>query len=108
MVHPLPNTHAKPHLVQSTEQVLPTAMIRYMVVALARYSDSGYRTGSGPPGYIYSWHGTSPTNYNDPIHGSGAGEIYSVVQGTEQVLPTAMIRYMVVVLGDSLPPHEHC
>ena len=49
---------------------------------------------------------TSPTNYNNPIHGSGAGEIYSVVQGTEQVLPTAMIRYMVVVLGDSLPPHE--
>ena len=34
---PTPGTHAKPHLVQSTEQVLPTAMIRYMVVILTRY-----------------------------------------------------------------------
>jgi hypothetical protein len=30
------------------------------------------------------------------------------VQGTEQVLPTAMIRYMVGSWRDSLPPHERC
>src|SRR5207344_2745870 len=39
----------------------------------------------------------------DPVHGSGPGEIVFLA-----VLPTAMIRYMVVVLGDGLPPHERC
>jgi hypothetical protein len=41
MVHPLKSLllarHAKPHSVQSTEQVLPTVMIRSMVVVLTRY-----------------------------------------------------------------------
>jgi hypothetical protein len=31
-----------------------------------------------------------------------------LVQGTEQVVPTAMIRYMVVILASQLPPHEPC
>ena len=71
---------------------------------------------------------TSPTNCDDPVHGSSPGETHllwsssnliQLVQGTEQalplydpvhgsgpgeivflaVLPTAMIRYMVVVLA---------
>ena len=46
-----------------------------------------------------SRYGTSHTNCNKPIHGSGPSEIYSVVQGIEQIVPTAMIRYMVVVLA---------
>jgi hypothetical protein len=32
------------------------------------FSGSRYRTVSGPPGDIYSWYGTSPTTYDDPIY----------------------------------------
>jgi hypothetical protein len=34
--------------------------------------------------------------------------LIQLVQGTEQVVPTAMIRYMVVILARQLPPHEPC
>jgi hypothetical protein len=57
--------------------------------------------------------GAATAEMYDPVHDSGPGEIVflavlptamireplQLVQGTEQVLPTAMIRYVVVVLA---------
>ena len=91
-------------LVQGTEQVLPTAMIRYMVVVLARPIfcgvlarpiladiESGTRENevitpwSQIPNLIQLVQGTEQAlPLYDPVHGSGPGEIVfrhmSVVQ----------------------------
>ena len=103
----LANGYRDPHL-------LPTAMIRYMVVVLARPIfcgvlarpiladiESGTRENevitpwSQIPNLIQLVQGTEQAlPLYDPVHGSGPGEIVFLA-----VLPTAMIRYLVVVLG---------
>ena len=75
MVHPLPSTHAKPHLVLSTEQVLP----RYMVCG----PDEIYSVAQGTELLVVLL------------------TIY--IQGAEQVLPPTMIRYIVWSWRDSRP-----
>ena len=103
----LANGYRDPHL-------LPTAMIRYMVVVLARpifcgvlarpiLADiaSGTRENevstpwSQMPNLIQLVQGTEQAlPLYVPVHGSGPGEIVFLA-----VLPTAMIRYMAVVLA---------
>ena len=106
----LANGYRDPHL-------LPTAMIRYMVVVLARPIfcgvlarpiladiESGTRENevitpwSQMPYLIQLVQGTEQAlplyDPVDPVHGSVPGEIVFLA-----VLPTAMIRYMVVVLA---------
>src|SRR6516162_7637695 len=110
-----PATHARP----SAEQVLskarcygirymavghPIAMIRYIVVRhpKAVVAMAGHT--------CQTFCRTSPTNCDDSIHCSSPSKDccsqarsmvvrHLIVQAAEQVLPTAMTRYMVVVLA---------